>query len=87
MGDRDIATVKAPRFPRRHKPPEPPEPVLDRRLWPHNYIGPNMAILGPCVIKQRWAGAGYIIRSRRDGKLYTVPREHVQYYAKEASEV
>jgi hypothetical protein len=83
MGDRDIATVKAPRFPRRK--PEPSPAVLDRKLWPHDYVGTNPALLGPCRIKQHWAG-GYIIRSRRDGQLYTVPREHVQYYAKEASE-
>lgn len=72
--------MRAPRFPRRRKPPaEPREYPADRKMWPHDYIGPNTRIKGPCVIKQRWAGGGYIIRSRRDGKLYTVPREHLQH--------
>lgn len=49
-------------------------------MWPHDYVGPNPALLGPCRIKTRWAGSGYIIRSRRDGALWTVPREHVRYW-------
>lgn len=49
-------------------------------MWPHDYIGPNPAIIGPCRIKTSWAGQGYIIRSRRDGGLWTVPKAHVRYY-------
>ncbi len=67
---------------RRRKPPPAPADKLDRHLWPHDYVGPNPAILGPCRIKRRWCGDGYIIRSRRDGQLYTVLREHVIYWKK-----
>ena len=74
------------RIPRRRKPPA--AAPVDRHLWPHDYIGPNLSIQGPCVIKQRWAGGAYIIRSRRNQQLYTVPREHVQHIgvAEEARE-
>lgn len=72
---------KLPRLRRRGSPPAPEKAdVLDRTMWPHDYVGPNVAILGPCRIKTRWAGEGYIIRSRRDGQLWTVPREHVRYW-------
>jgi hypothetical protein len=75
--------VKRPRLRRRAPAPAP----VDRQLWPHDYVGPNPRIQGACRIKQRWAGGAYIIRSRSDQKLYTVPREHVQHIgaAEEAS--
>jgi len=80
--------MRTPRLPRRRREWAGPPGPVDRELWPHDYIGPNTRIQGPCRIKQRWAGAAYIIRARRDGKLYTVPREHVQHIgvAEQASE-
>ncbi len=66
---------------RRRDVPEqaPTRSELDRNMWPHDYVGPNANLIGPCRIKTTWAG-GYIIRCRRDAGLYTVPKEHVRYW-------
>lgn len=71
--------MKRPRLPWRRPEPETPLTPLDRTLWPHDYVGPNPALIGPVRIKSHWAG-GYIIRSRRDQGLYTVPKSHVRYW-------